>query len=130
MFLLNNILIFWLSWHFVEVPRVIFRGLRNFLLFNLNYFSLPFLLKTFFNPWRHYLWSYGPRFDPARYIEVFISNSFSRFIGMILRSFLIITGLLVEIFIFFVGLIIILLWLVLPLILVLGIYYGFRKISL
>lgn len=130
MFLSNNILIIWLAWHFFEASREILKGWKNFLLFNLKYFSIPLLLKTFFAPWRRYSWSYGWGFDPKRYFEVALSNLFSRVIGMVLRSVLILIGLIMEIFVILVGIIILLGWLVLPLFLILGIYYGFRQILL
>jgi len=116
----------WVFWQFFEMPGNILKAWRNFLLFNLNYFSIPLLLKTFFSPWRRYKWSYGRGFDIKRYLEAFFSNLISRILGVIIRSFLIFIGLLAEIFIIFAGAIIFLGWLVLPLILILGIYHGFR----
>lgn len=128
--MMNNILVLWLTWHFFEAPREILKALKNFLLFNLNYFSTSLLLKTLFSPWRKYEWSFGRGFDPARYFEVVLSNLFSRFIGTIVRSVLIIIGLVFEIFMILAALIIFLGWLFLPLFLILGIYYGFRQILL
>lgn len=130
MILSNNIFVLWLTWHFFEASREILKAWRNYLLFNLNYFSIPILLRTFFSPWRRYVWSYGRGFDPSRYFEVALSNTFSRFIGMVLRSFLILIGLVAEIFIILVGLAIFLLWLALPLFIIGGIYYGFRQLLL
>ena len=122
----QNIIIQWLFWQFFDVPRNILKAWKNFLLFNLNYFSVLLLLKTFFSPWRQYQWSYGRGFDIARYFEAFVSNLISRILGALMRSILIIVGLLTEIFIIFAGIIIFLGWLILPILLVLGIYHGFR----
>ena len=122
----TNIFFQWLFWQFFEMPGNILKAWRNFLLFNLNYFSILLLLKTFFSPWRRYKWSYGKGFDATRYLEAFFSNLISRILGAVMRSFLIFIGLLVEIFIIFAGAIIFLGWLVLPLILIFGIYHGFR----
>jgi len=122
----TNIFFQWLFWQFFGMPGNILRAWRNFLLFNLNYFSIPLLLKTFFSPWRKYRWSYGKGFDVKRYLEAFFSNLISRILGAILRSFLIFIGLLAEIFIIFAGAIIFLSWLVLPALLIFGIYHGFR----
>lgn len=130
MFLLNNILTLWFLWHFFEAPKKVLLGWKNFILFNLNYFSIPLLLKTFFSPWRKYRWSYGRGFDPARYFETAISNLFSRFIGMIMRSILVLVGLAVELFIILAGLIVFFGWLFLPLFLIAGLYYGFRQLLL
>ena len=119
-----NIFFQWLSWQFFEMPQNILSAWRNFLLFNLNYFSIPLLIRTLFSHWRRYKWSYGKGFSFSKYIEVFFSNLISRLIGAILRTFLIIIGLIIEIFIIFIGAFIFLGWLILPILLFFGIYYG------
>lgn len=119
-----NIFFQWRSWQFFEMPQNVLRTWRNFLLFNLNYFSVPLLVRTFFSHWRRYKWSYGKGFDFAKYIEVFFSNFISRVIGAILRTFLIIIGIIIEIFIIFIGAFVFLAWLILPMLLIFGIYYG------
>ena len=88
----QNILISYLIWYFFDVPREILRGWKNFLFFNLNYFSIPILLKTFFSHWRQYKWSYGRGFDISRYLEAFFSNLISRILGAIMRAILIFIG--------------------------------------
>ena len=120
----TNIFFQWLFWQFFEMSGNILKGWRNFLLFNLNYFSIPLLLKTFFSPWRKYKWSYGKGFDIKKYFEALFSNLISRTLGAMIRSFLIIIGLLVEIFIIFAGIIIFFSWLVLPAILIWGLIFG------
>lgn len=122
----QNIFFQYLSWQFLEVPANILRAWRNFLKFNLNYFSIPLLFKSFFSPWRRYSVPYGRGFDIRRFFETLISNLIFRFLGMIMRSFLIIIGLLVEVFIIFGGLTIFFGWLILPILLILGIYHGSR----
>ena len=122
----QNILFQWLSWQFFEVPGNILKAWKNFLKFNLNYFSIPLLLKTLFSPWRRYKTSYGRGFDIGRYFEVLLSNLIFRGLGAIMRSFLIFIGLLVEIFMILGGLIIFFGWLILPILLALGLVFGFR----
>jgi hypothetical protein len=124
--LTQNIFSLWFQWQFFDVPKGILRGWGNFLRFNLNYFSVPVLLKTFFSHWHKYRYSYGKGFAPARYFEVFIFNMMSRIIGAVLRTFFIIIGLLTEILIFFCGLVVFLGWLILPVILIAGFFYGFK----
>ena len=120
----GNILFQYFIWHFIEAPRGIVRGWKNFLLFNLNYFSVGLLLKTFFSPWRRYIWEYPRGFSFGKYAEVFLSNLVSRVIGAILRIFLIFAGILIEIFIVIAGAIIFLVWLALPLLLTIGFLLG------
>lgn len=106
----------WFFWHFIEVPKFILIAWKNFLLFNINYFSIPQLIKTYFSHWRRYKESYGRGFDPKRYVEVFIGNLISRTIGAIIRTFTILIGLIFEIFIFIFGILIFLFWISLPII--------------
>jgi len=123
---MENIFLQYLSWQFLEVPANILRAWRNFLKFNLNYFSIPLLFKSFFSPWRRYSVPYGRGFDIRRFFETLISNLIFRFLGVVMRSFLIIIGLLVEVFIIFGGLTIFFGWLILPILLIFGIYHGSR----
>lgn len=122
----GNILIKYLDWHFFDQVGFLVKVWRNFLKFNLNYFSVPLLLKTLFAPWRKYQWSYPKGFNVGGYLETFFSNLISRILGAILRIILIFFGIGVEIFIVVGGLIALLGWLVLPILLILGIYYGFN----
>jgi hypothetical protein len=123
---MNNLLLEYFIWHFFEAPLNILRAWRNFLLFNLNYFSLPLLLKTLFSPWRGYQWSYGRGFDPSRYLQTFISNSFSRLLGCFLRLTLILAGIITETIILFLGGLILLGWLFLPVVLILSFVFGIK----
>ncbi len=123
--LTNNIISAYLEWQFFDVPISILKGWRNFLKFNLNYFSVQTLLKTLFSHWHRYSYSYGKKFDPGRYFEAFTFNMMSRIIGAILRLFFIFIGLLIEIFIIFAGLILFLGWIILPLLLIGSFFYGF-----
>lgn len=113
-------------WQFWDVPKEILKGWRNFLVFNLNYFSLPILLKTFFSHWRRYRYSYRKTFEVWENIEVFVFNIMSRIIGAILRTFLIILGLIIEVLIVFIGVVIFLSWLLLPVLLLAGLWFGLK----
>jgi hypothetical protein len=124
----QNLLFQWLSWQFLEMPGNILRAWRAFLKFNLNYFSIPQLFKTFFSHWRQYKWSYGRGFDISRYLEALFSNLISRTLGAILRSFLILIGLFIEILIVFLGIIAFLLWIIFPLILIRGLILGLNLV--
>lgn len=122
----KNIFFLFFSWYFIEEPREIFRIWKNFLKFNLEYFSIVLLLKTFLAPWRRYKMSYGRGFDISRYLESFFSNLIFRMLGMVVRTVLILLGLLSQIFIIFLGIIVFIWWFFLPLFLILGLYYGFK----
>lgn len=125
---MQNIIFQWISWQFFEMPRNILVGLRNFLKFGLNYFSIPLLLKTLFSHWRRYRWLYPKGLDLGKYFEALISNLISRFLGFIMRLVLIIVGILAEIFILFVGTVIFIGWLIIPALFLAGLWFGFKVI--
>lgn len=120
----RSIILKWLKWHFFEAPLNILRALRNFLLGNLYYFSIPTLIRTLFSHWRRYRESYGKGFDPKRYIQAFVGNSISRILGAIVRISTIIIGAVAELFILIAGIIIFISWILLPLISILLIWSG------
>jgi len=122
----QNIFFQWLSWQFFDVPGNILKAWGNFLRFNLNYFSIPLLLKTLFSSWRRYRVPYGKGFDIGRYFEAAFSNLLFRILGAAMRGFLIIIGLLVEIFIIFAGIIMFFGWLLFPALLIAGLIFGFK----
>lgn len=123
-----SILFQYLIWHFFDVPRGLLKTWRNFLKFNLNYFSIPLLTKTLFSHWRRYSWSYGQGFDIWRYIGVFFSNLTSRFFGAAARFFLIIIGLFFELLLIVLGGLSFFVWLFLPVCLILSLIFGFKII--
>lgn len=116
----------YLWWHFVEVPKQIFKVFKNFLKFGIHYFSVSFLFKTLFSHWHKYSWSYPKGFDFGKYFEVWFSNLISRTIGFILRSFLILGWLFFEVFILLLGTILFLWWIFFPAILIFSFYYGIK----
>ena len=123
---MGNILFLYFQWHFKDRPRAIWEGWKDCLRFNLNYWSVPLLLKTLFSHWRRYRSSYGRGFDPGRWLNVFIFNLMSRILGALVRSVLILVGLFTEILVFLLGAAVFFLWLLLPVFIILAFYYGFR----
>jgi len=127
--LIKNIFLEYLSWHFVKVPKDILMAFRNFLLFNFKYFSIFFLLKTLFSPWRKYKESYGRGFDFKRYFETFTFNLTSRILGAIVRLIIILIGLIFEVFIFAAGIIVLLAWVFLFILFIIIFYIGFNFLT-
>ncbi len=105
----RNIVILFINWFFIKVPKDIFKGWINFLRFNLYYFSIGLLLRTCFSPWRGFVWKY-PRGLSTKHFEVFFSNVLSRLLGFIMRILLIFIGIIAESIVFLTGIIVILLW--------------------
>jgi len=120
----QNIVIQFLVWHVLDVPRELLKAWKNYLRFYYEFFSIGHLLKTLLSPWHGLQWGYGRGFSPSRYFEVIVSNGFSRILGAIIRLFLIIIGIIFEIIVFLFGLTIIIIWILLPLILIAGFVFG------
>ncbi len=120
----DNIIWLWIFWYFVEMPKEILKGWKNFLLFGLNYFSVLLLLKTLFSPWKGYHWQRGRGFSFGEYFNVLLSNLMSRFLGALARLILAIIGLIFEIIIIIIGAIVFLGWFLLPILIILGFLLG------
>lgn len=114
--LTKNFISLWIQWHFFEVVNNILDLWRNYLKFNLEYFSIPVLIKTFFYPWHRYRMFYSKRFEPWQYFEAFTFNLMSRIIGVVLRLFFIFLGIFVEVLILFLVPAVFIVWIFLPLI--------------
>lgn len=114
------------EWYLYEIPREIIGAIKNFLKFGFHYFSIFFLLKTFFFHWHKYAWEYPRGFEPTKILETWFSNQISRILGMIVRSFLILIGIVYEIIVLIIGVISVLFWFILPFILLIGLIYGFK----
>ena len=113
-----------ITWYLWRVPKEILRGWRNILWFNLQYFSILFLFKTLFAPWRRIQWRPAKGFSIARWFEAFSGNFISRILGSIIRTSLIAAGLLVEIALLFLGPFTFILWFLFPILLLLAFYQG------
>lgn len=125
--IMQNIMFQWFSWYFLEMPMEMLGAWKNFLKFNLEYFSIALLLKTFFQPWRRYEETYNSQgLNIGRFLECFFSNLIFRVLGAIIRSGLILTGLIVQLLIVFIGIIMLIWWFILPILLILGFFYGFK----
>lgn len=111
-----------IKWYFIEHPRFLLRVWLNLLKFNIEFFSIPFLLKTFFSYFHGYKWVYeGRGIDIWKFFEVKMSNIISRTMGALIRSFIIIFGLIVEFIIFLGGAGILFFW-------IFGIFFCFAMI--
>lgn len=116
------------AWYFLDMNLTLLKLWKAFLLFNLNYFSVPSLLKSLFSHWHRYYSPYSSVFNFWKNLESFVFNMMSRVIGAILRVFLIVIGLISEILILAIGVLILIGWLILPALLVVGILWGFKLI--
>ncbi len=112
----RNIILSWVIWHYgISLKELILRW-KDVVFFILNYFSIPFLFRTLFSPWKRYNISYGRGFDFNRFLDTLVFNTFSRIMGAIARLFVITIGVLTFLFTVIIGVVIVIIWILLPLI--------------
>lgn len=121
----QNIFSLWLVWHYYKVPNFLLEAWNNYIFFALNYFSLPILLKSLFSPWHKYRWNYPKWYELAEFLSTLVSNVFSRLMGALVRTFLIVVGILFQIFVVVVGAVVFLLWILIPFIVLAGLIFVF-----
>ena len=121
----QNIFTEWFLWHFLEMPKFLLLVWKNYILFALNYFSLPILAKSLFSPWRKYRWNYPKGFNLVEFFNTLVSNTFSRILGAAMRIVLIVVGIIFQIFVILAGAVIFLAWAFVPLIIVAGFLFVF-----
>ena len=121
----QNLFIKWIVWHFKKGPSHVITIWGNFLRFNIEFFSIKLLLKTWISPWKRLSQNYqGGIVNISENIQILILNTFSRFLGFLIRTLVIIFGVLFTLLVFLTGIFAFLLWLFLPLILVAGIIFS------
>ncbi|HLD70717.1 MAG TPA: hypothetical protein VI937_02450 [Negativicutes bacterium] len=108
------LIISWFAWHFFQMPGFLVLVWKNYLVFCADFFSIPLLLKTLLSPWRKYRWSYPKSIDLGAYASNFIFNTFSRLMGLICRTTLIILGIMAQVLVIIIGAAGILFWILLP----------------
>jgi len=98
----------------------LFEVWNNYFNYAANFFSFTLLIKTFFAPWRRFVWAYPRGFDLQEYFVTFISNLISRILGAFMRIILIIAGIVLQVLVAVVGLAIFLGWVLFPFLMVFG----------
>ena len=121
---------YYIRWHYTYGIVDLIGVVRNFVWFFYTFFSIPFLLKTLFKPFERLGEQYGKRFDLGAWAETFVINSLMRFVGALLRSFLILNGILFIILTICIGFLFLMAWILAPLHLFFLVMYGLKLISL
>ncbi|MFC1711760.1 AAA family ATPase [Patescibacteria group bacterium] len=100
-----------LSWHYFNKNKFIFKVIFNFVTFSCHLFSVKFLLKTLFSPWhRIEIGKQEPGFSLQKLFHKLSFNLISRSIGFIARSFFISLGLLLSLIFIILGTVVLVLW--------------------
>ncbi|EKD55956.1 MAG: hypothetical protein ACD_58C00328G0002 [uncultured bacterium] len=118
-----NSLSLFTNWYFIEIPKffvLVYTGLQKKIWY---YFNITFLLKTIFQPWKRDL---VVPVNPSiiYYIQAFIENLISRFMGLVIRFVAIITGLVLIILVNVLFAVLMIIWYCLLFLLILSFIKG------
>ena len=108
----------YIAWHYGKAFSEILKIGKNFLRFGYHFFSLPLLARTWISPWYRMReevnrnWTYATEIG-----EVILGNIILRFIGFILRTFVLVLGLTFEVLVIAGTLILLVVWMLFPVIL-------------
>lgn len=117
--------VLFLQWIYVDAPRTYIGYLSRTFATVYEYFSINFLLKTLFEPWRHDAVSLV-NLPLNLWFQAFVQNLISRTIGLIVRTITILSG-IGFLFVFVLGSALFLIaWYLLPLLMIFSIMYGFQ----
>ncbi|MBN1263765.1 MAG: ATP-dependent Clp protease ATP-binding subunit [Candidatus Pacebacteria bacterium] len=103
------------EWHYSHIPNRILEATKNFIIFLTHFFSVGFLIRTFFGPWKRQLVKKkSPGLDLGELLETLSYNLISRTIGILTRIILILIWLITTTLTFISGTSFFLAWLILP----------------
>lgn len=115
------------SWYFIELPKQIKHVWVNYLWFFEKYFAIRELIHDFVSPWKGLNFqreSVG--FDFGEMFYVAFSNAFSRFMGMLIRTFALAIGMILMVLVFLAGIASFLIWAMFLFALVFAFFKGFQ----
>lgn len=87
-----SILHHYILWHYTKALGEILHVWKNFFWFVFHFFSIPQLSRSLFSPWKRMTETRSKTFNLEDFAGYIIINLFSRIIGLILRSFIILIG--------------------------------------
>ncbi len=115
----TKLLILIVHWYCIEMPLVILRNTLAYMKSFAFVFSFVFLLKTLVSPWKNQLYAYPSKgLDIQKILEVFVSNTVSRMVGMTMRLVVLVVGCIVETMTLTVGLLLFVVWVTFPIVFV------------
>ena len=106
-------IVFW-RWYYGEAIKDVLTGWKNYIIFSLNYFSIPLLLRTILVPWKRDITKKPRGLDVKKIFEYIAFNLISRGIGFVVRFFTIIFGIVFFLLVLVFGLLFFIVWLILP----------------
>jgi hypothetical protein len=122
----TKLLYYYVSWHYGRALRDFKSVYSGFISFFFNFFSIPLLVETLFDPWRRLMDEKKEKGLIEGALGKIIVNFLMRIVGFGMRTITIVIGLAATAVAAVVGIILFLVWLALPLILVFLFFAGLK----
>jgi len=106
----------YILWHYTRALRLTLNIVTNFVWFTYHFFSIPILLKTFFDPWYIAPPLSVPGSHPFLVTERFFLQTFMKFFGPIIRGIVVVLGFTLCILLSVFGFVLFVIWFFLPII--------------
>lgn len=117
-------------WHYSRAVRDLLNIVMNFIWFFYEFFSIPLLLKTYAAPFKRLNEEYSGGFNLQAWAEAFIINTLMRFVGILMRSVLLLLGISLIILTILVGVILCFVWICAPVLLCFLLIYGCKLVTI
>lgn len=106
------------SWHYGRAFADMFHVWTNFLWFVINFFSIAAIINTFFDPWKRMGEGYPKGLDISGWLTTFTVNALMRFVGVMIRTTLLLISFVFLSVVFLVGIAAFLAWTFMPVVFV------------
>ena len=124
----NSLLILYFSWWYGYLPRRLFLALKASVLTLLDIFSVRVLFKTLFAPWKRDSIS-TDGLSLQQKFQVWVLNMTSRFVGFMVKTFVLITFIIVFLATVIIFASLFCLWIAFPLAIIALIIIGITNLS-
>lgn len=120
----------YLAWHYTRGTIDLLRNWSNFIWFVYTFFSMALLARTLFSPFHKLDEGYKKGLDIGQWLETFTVNVLMRFVGALVRMFLLIIGLGMLVFVLLGGAVLLVAWVFAPFLVAFLIGGGFSLMAL
>lgn len=109
-----GLLFHYIAWHYTRGIIDLLRVWSNFIWFVFTFFSIPLLTTTLFSPFHKLDEGYKKGLDIGQWLQTFTINTLMRFVGALVRTFIILIGLGMLVFVLIGGSALLIVWILAP----------------
>jgi len=119
----------YVRWHYTQGVVDLVNNVINFLWFVYNFFSIPLLLRTMFVPFHRLEEQAMKGLHLEQWAQAMLVTTLMRFVGALLRTFLILIALVFLALVFAGGFALLIVWIAMPLVLIFLVTMGVALVS-